>query len=54
MLADIEVVAFYLDLGGFNGAVDPLVLDGGVFVHAHPAQDGLDAVAAETARDIVF
>ena len=54
MLANVEVVAFHLDLGAADGLGDDLVLYGRVLVHAGPSHDGLDAVAAETAHQLVL
>ena len=54
MLADIEVVAFDLGLRVLDRLVDHARLDGHVILDAQAVHDAADALAAETAHEIVF
>ena len=54
MLADVEVVAFHLNLGAADGLGNQLVLNGQFLVHSAPTHDRLYAVAPEALHQLVF
>src|SRR5579863_10045482 len=54
VFAGVEVLRFYGFLRVLDAAGDELGLDGHAFGHAQAVHEGLDALAAEDAHEIVF